>query len=453
MIQTILVAIPGLLALIVCIRYGPERALLDVYLPALMLLPILSWPISGQLSFAGTAVLPIAAFLFSKKRSRWEWTSADFLVIGYLLIRAVAEGMNKGYGLGQNLFIQDACAILLPYLVVKEMLQDRTFMVAFVKRIVALLVFVAIVSIYETRMGYDLFKRAFEGIWPPEGNTDNFRFHFKRIEGPYGHAILAGLMMAIGYRLARWLDWTGQWSERMWSLPISKVRFCELWLVLGSIMTISVGPWVAAAGGTMVVGAFRARNRKRALTLLALATALLLLPVYSAVHDYVSVDPLAADAAGNYLQEDSAYRGKLLPLYLPLVEERQAWGWGRNGHPVLDGMTSIDNAYLNIALTFGVYALGLFVLLLIWTPIRLIIFELKSRGDSPAASAAYSLLAIYATIAIACATVWLGGQTEIIFFLLVASSDSLVSKQSSDLTSTDSALETPDQFAFRKVMI
>ena len=39
MIQTVLVAIPGILALIVCLRWGPERALLNVYLPVLLFLP------------------------------------------------------------------------------------------------------------------------------------------------------------------------------------------------------------------------------------------------------------------------------------------------------------------------------------------------------------------------------------------------------------------------------
>src|SRR5262249_4949284 len=106
-----------------------------------------------------------------------------------------------------------------------------------------------------------------------------------------------------------------------------------------------------------------------------------------------------------------------------------------------------------IALTFGVYALGLFVLILIWTPIRLIIFGLKLPGDSPAASAGYSLLAIYAIIAVACATCWLGAQTEILFFLITALSDRLVLGQHSDPLSVNSALEMPPLSAFRRVMI
>lgn len=35
-----------------------------------------------------------------------------------------------------------------------------------------------------------------------------------RIAGPYGHAILAGAILAVGCRLARWLEWTGGWEPR-----------------------------------------------------------------------------------------------------------------------------------------------------------------------------------------------------------------------------------------------
>src|SRR5208282_3940461 len=104
MIQTLVIAIPGLLALIESARRGPEQAFLNVYLPVLLLLPERSWPISGQFSFADTAILPIAAFVFFRSRQKWQWNAIDFLVIAYVSTTVVAEGMNKGYKEGsQNL--------------------------------------------------------------------------------------------------------------------------------------------------------------------------------------------------------------------------------------------------------------------------------------------------------------------------------------------------------------
>jgi len=96
-------------------------------------------------------------------------------------------------------------------------------------------------------MSSDLFTRLFEPIFPPTGNTVVFRAGFMRIQGPYGHAIALGWMMALGFRIVRWLEWNGAWSDRMRFLPMSKIRFCELWIAAGSIMSLSVGPLVGSS--------------------------------------------------------------------------------------------------------------------------------------------------------------------------------------------------------------
>src|SRR5271170_2334345 len=281
MIQTIVVAIPGLVALIVCIRRGPEQALLDVYLPVLLLLPVRSWPISGQFSFTDTTILPIAAFLLFRSKLKWQWNITDFLVIAYIAITVVAEGMNKGYKEGsQNLALQELTSILLPYLVAKHMFQHPHFAVDFAKRIAVLLTIVSIVSVYEFRMGSNLFTHFFERIFPHARNVGIIRWGFMRIQGPYGHAIALGWMMAFGFRIARYLEWNGVWSDRMRFLPISKIRFCEIWIAAGSIMSLSVGPWIGAACGAVVVSVFRARNRTRALVVLVLLIAFVGAPIY-----------------------------------------------------------------------------------------------------------------------------------------------------------------------------
>src|SRR5271154_6602714 len=107
MIQTFVIAIPGLVALLVCIRRGPEQALLDVYLPVLLLMPERHWLISGQFAFTDTTILPIAAFLLFRSELKWRWNITDFLVIAYFAITVIAEGVNKGYKEGsQNLALQ-----------------------------------------------------------------------------------------------------------------------------------------------------------------------------------------------------------------------------------------------------------------------------------------------------------------------------------------------------------
>ena len=295
MIQNILIALPGLVALVVCIRRGPEQALLDVYLPVLMLLPQEHWSISGQFSFPDTTILPIAAFLLFRSKLKWRWNITDFLVIAYIAITVVAEGMNKGYKEGsQNLALQELASILLPYLTAKQMFRHPQFAVDFAKRIATLLAIVSILSVYEFRMGSDLFTNLSDRIFPHTGNTRVFRGGFMRVQGPYGHAIALGWMMAFGFRVARYLEWKGEWSDRMRFLPISKIRFCELWIVAGSIMSLSVGPWIGAACGAVVVSVFRARNRTRAVVSLVLFISFLGAPIYAKFNAYVSVDPSVA---------------------------------------------------------------------------------------------------------------------------------------------------------------
>jgi hypothetical protein len=456
MIQTVIVAIPGLIALIECIRRGPERAFLNVYLPVLLLLPEHSWPISGQFTFVDTAIVPISAFLLFHPKQKWRWSSVDFLVLAYFAITVVAEGMNKGYKLGsQNLAIQELVSILLPYFAARHMFRHSQFAIDFAKRIVVLLSIVAIVSVYEFRMSSDLFTKPFDGIFPAIF-TVVFRAGFLRTQGPYGHAITLGVMMALGFRVARWLEWSGVWHDRMPHLPISKIRFCELSIMAGSLMSLSVGPWLAAACGTVVISVCRAHNRMRAIVSLVLLIALFGGPIYTAFMDYVSVDPLAAYASGDRLQQDSAYRNMLLPLYIPVVEESPTWGWGRNGFPVLRRMWSIDNTYLFTALTFGLYAMFLQVILFVWPPIRLLVFSLPFRRNDPRALAAYTMIGIYVLNVVIDGTAAGGGAPWTFLLIIAGWSTALLTGAPSEATEIEAVTFTPRtsrmQLGFRRVM-
>jgi hypothetical protein len=456
MIQTVVIAIPGIAALIECILLGPERALLDIYLPVLLLLPQLySWPLSGQLSFADTAILPIAIFFLFGSKRKWHWNTIDFLIITYIVITAVAEGVNKGYKEGfQNLALQESCSIFLPYFAARQMFQCSRLTIQVAKRIAECLTIVAILSIYEFRMGQDLFTALFQRVFPLGDDNVVFRAGFMRTQGPYGHAITLGIVMAFGFRIARWLEWNGGWNDRMPFLPISKIRFCEIWIVAGSIMSLSVGPWLAATWGAVVVSVCRARNRKRALVSVVLFIVVVGAPIYSAFKSYVSVDPAVARASGDRLQEDSAYRNKLMPLYVPVVEARPSWGWGRNGFPVLEGMESIDNAYLFTALVFGVYALCLQVALFVWPPIRLGIFALPlSRGD-PRALAAFSIMGMYVLNVIVDGTGSGTGTPWRMFFIIAGWSAAVLSTTTPAVARTDTVrAKVRTGVGFRRVMV
>jgi hypothetical protein len=451
MLQFIIVALPGLASLAVCIRRGPQYAFLNVYLPSLVLFPdFCRWSMWGEPSFAETAILPIAIFLLLRPHQKFHWSIIDLLVISFAAMTAIAEGMNAGFKLGQNMLIGQLWSIVVPYYAMKQLIGGSAeFAVEFAKRLSVLLTFVAIISIYECRMSSDLFVRPFAGIFTPPGNTFVGRWGFKRVEGPYGHAIAFGTIMAIGYRMARWLEWSGKWPGRVRFVRMSKVRFCEFWVLVGSMMAISVGPWLSAAVGALFVAVCRARNRKRALGLLMLAAIVLGPPAYSRGDAYVSTD-----SAQEGLQQDSAYRRLLLPTYIPLVQERPAWGWGRNGFPVINGMTSIDNGYLLTALTSGVYALGLIGAIMLWCPICLCAYGLGLPAEDPAALTSFTLMGIFLIFIVSMGTVAiLAGQCGRLFFLIAGWSVARLKSEAVEIAGA--AVVVPQlraEFAFQRVV-
>ena len=455
MIQTVIIAVPGLVALIVCIRRGPEHAFLDVFLPVLMLLPQqYFWPTSGQLSFADTCILPIAAFLLFRPKQKQKWGVIDLLVVGYVAITALAEGMNNGYKVGaQNLALQELFSILLPYFVARHLFRDPQFAVNAAKRIVVSLVIVAVLSVYEFRMGMDLFTRFLDGIFSGDPLPGVIRGGFMRTAGPYGHPLALGVVMVFGFRLVRWLEWKGIWNHPLPSLPISKIRFCELWIAVGSIMSISVGPLLSAACGAAIVSVCRAQNRKRALMLLVIFIGLASQTVYPAFSDFVSVDPAVARLSGAQWQEDAAYRNKLLPVYLPVVEERPSWGWGRGGVPKLEGMWSIDNGYLATALTSGVYALAVKVALYLSLPILLGIFSFPLSRKDPRALAAFTLMGIFVLNAVMDCTASGGGILERLFFIFAAWSAALLYSKAPEMAIEPVWSLPKTQVGFRRVMV
>jgi len=450
--MTFITGIPGLVALLICIRRGPERALLDVYIPALLLLPsAYHWMFTGHLGFNETAIIPIAGFLIVRSWRDWQWSFTDLLIVTYVVLIVTSEYLNNGFDAARNLTLQSTCNTIFPYVVAKGILPRENLYANIAKRIVTCLTIVAILSVYEFRMGQNLFDKFLSPLFPGQQLSAIFieRYGFLRPAGPYGHAILAGVVLAIAYRMDRWLDWGGYWPGRFPFVPISKVRFTQLWLIAGSIMTLSRGPWLGAAVGAVVVSVGRARNRKRAIAAWALGIILFGMPLFQAGKSYVWVDP---DQAATQMEQSAAYRHELLEQYIAIVQERPAWGWGRNNIPVVDGMASIDNHYLFLALTFGEYALAVFVFILLWMTVRLFAFCAAHHGSIFPGSIAIAFLGIYILIAISIGTVWLGGQTAQLLFLLSGWSEALILAVPVKSTTGEKPAFSPVRPKFQRVM-
>ena len=451
-IQTAIIALPAVAALIVCLLRGPKQALLDIYLPTLFLLPhAFTWSISGQFTFSEPTLLVIALFLLFQHQSEWRWSATDFLLMGYLAMTVISCGVTASYKLAENTALKEFCSIFLAYYVARRTMGREQFAIEVAKRIGVLLTVVAIVSVYEFRMGQDLFFVPFASIFPlPAGNVV-FRSGFMRTQGPFGHAMAQGFMMAVGFLIVCWLDWKGIWHDKLPFLPISKIRFLELWVLAGLIMTISLGDWIGAAGGVIVLFLFGTPNRKLAFALLIFCAVVFGPMIWSKFNAYMSVN---MDAVADKTQQDVVYRNQLLQDYIPVVEERPTWGWGMY-YPVLDGMSSIDNGYLFTALIFGVYALGLWVAILLWNLIWLLGSGLRLPRDHPGASTAVVLGAIYVIIAICNTEGALLANSQIVLLFFFVTGWSVALLKSKELRMADAqvvALPPATRFAFRRVM-
>jgi hypothetical protein len=445
--------IPGLIALVVCFTHGLDYALIGVYLPVLLLFPDdLRWSFVGHLTLSQSALLPIAVMFLIRRGSSWRWSLTDLLVVLMVTFTTLSEYVNQDMSHARNFAIDFAMTTAVPYLLAKGLFERDLLGAAFARRVAICVALVGLVSVWEFRMGLDLFER-FINPWFGRALTPRlFRYAYSRIQGPWSQPILAGIIFAGAYRLTRWLEWSGNWQGNVPFLPISKTRFCEILMVMGSIMTVSRGPWLGATAGGICVLLINARRRKFAVFVTLVAIILLGGPVKSAIQSYANINRFEASDT----ESTAAYRYELLEKYITIVEERPSLGWGNNLFPRIDSLNSVDNNYLLLALDAGLYALATFVGLLLWMIVRLVRLALREpRGSGPMVLAV-SLLGTIVMFAVSITTVWLGDQTQPLFYLVIGWSEGLLLGGAAGraTASAENAIAAPvAMFRFARVMV
>lgn len=414
----------GLLAgLVAVFRLPPGRALVAVYLPILLLLPDAFHAVTPGLpdpSFNTATIVPIFAAAFFVYVRDWRPSVADLLVIGFATTVAYSEYTNAGYSEAQNLMFGVLTQVVAPYFAARWAIDRERLHVAAARRFVILVFALAIIGVFEFRFGWNPFLILGEKLFFPGqglGWVTTFRHGFARVAGPYAHAIAAGMMMVMAYRLNRWLEWGGHWEPQFRGLPRlpwSKGRVISVVLVLGSLMTVARGPWLGALVGAVLVNAARLKERKRALIAMFVALVVVAVPGYIGFQSYLDVKP-GADMTLS--QETAIYRKVLFEKYIEIALDRSLLGWGRTTWPKVPGMESIDNHYLLVALMHGVLATLLFVALMAWMCARLLA---KGLAEPPEAnSLAFTFAGIIVAIAVSLVTVYLGENVMPAFFLIL----------------------------------
>jgi hypothetical protein len=417
----ILALVPGLAAAVWLIFRPPAYVFVDVYLPTLFLFPdYYRWIASGfpDPSFHHAAILPVVAVFFLTHALRWRFSVTDLLVVGLAASISYSEYLNVGYADAQNLLFDQLCGVVFVYMLAKGLIEPDGFRVIVAKRVALLLSVVAISSLYEFKMAWNPYAGMLSRYFPDQLNwITTFRWGFARIAGPYGHAILAGVVFAVGYRLQRWLEW-----GRYWETP-RKARILTLGLAAGVLMTMCRGPWLGAVCGAIVLLITRAHSRRYALSVAFAILLIVGVPVTLALKGYVSIK---RELATSVAQETVAYRRELVERYLAIMAERIAWGWGRNTWPRVPTMSSVDNEFLLLPIQHGLVALGLFLVTIFWMGGRSCWYGMKASRGSEESELALTFFSIYMVIAVTMTTVYLGAQTVQLFFLITGWTEGLL---------------------------
>ena len=446
-----IVLLPGIIALWIAARHSLAAALIGVYLPVLLLIPdYFRMPIDNfpDLGFGQATILPIGIGVawMALFRREWRFSALDFFLFAFVAWQFISDLYNVGYQDAQNLLFDVVTLAVFPYMAGKALIEPAGMRAQFARRFVWILFIVCIVSIYEFRMGGNLFRPFVLPFFPLQesGWFTQIRLGFVRTAGPYGHAILMSALLTIGYLLCRWLANTAQWEKKFEGigsiLPFTKAQILGVGLIGGMIMTLSRGPWLGAGCGVILAAignsADRRRSLKRAILILVGGGLLLYTAGTQYIRDVAPTGVLEEQAS-------AAYRAALLEQYNTIAMEHPIMGWGRGNWPEVPGMKSIDNNYLLIALGSGLVGTALFALILLVAAWRLFasgfFIENMERTER---SFRFTMLGVIVATAVSLSAVFLGSQLYPLLFLFLGWSEAVVLVQpaAAEVLAEESAL-------------
>lgn len=208
-----------------------EDALIDVFLPVMVVIPtfyILHVPHLMGFDAHDAALLPIVVVAFAKYGKQWRFQRTDLWIAIFILGAGYADARASSTQ-GLRTFFQIAFAIFLPYAAGKLLLEQEGMRVRFLRRFGWLLAFVAIVSLVEFRLSRNLFTIILGKIFDQEPlNVELIRGGFTRTQGPFSHSIVAGIVYGAAWIFALWLSYSdkltfGPSEPRLFGIRRSRV--------------------------------------------------------------------------------------------------------------------------------------------------------------------------------------------------------------------------------------
>jgi hypothetical protein len=433
------------------LRRSEEAAMLNVLLPALLLVPAIYYlriPHLPPVSCYDAALLPLGVVVLFRHSHKWRLQRADLWVVGYALASFYTDYKNLDLKTAiYNLIDPGLAGGVLVYFIGKLMIEQEDSRERVARRVVSLLAVVGLLSVSEFVAKHNLFvaltHRFFGQIdyW-----GDQYRYGFLRVKGPFMGAEEAGIVFLIGFFLSLWLRHAAQHqavAEPRY-LGVRRSTLCMAGILLGLAMTLSRGPLLGVAAGYLIarVGLLKKKRLAIVFALLLIGAGAVIAHERAKAYARLDSEPASADGPKDEAKESATYRTRLYEVYEPIAIEGGLFGWSATAFPRDHSFWSIDNEYLLVWVAQGLVGLTLFVLILAEGGVTLVRCILRARQSSDICFY-YCLAGTLVGLSIVLTTVFLTGQGYILFFLC--------SGWIQSLPDNGWVSRTVPQFAFRRV--
>ncbi len=426
-----------------------EAAVLDLFLPTYLFIPAaygFRLPHLPGLNFSTAVLLPVAFSLVSRYGREWKFTRADLWIAIFMGGAALTEVLHSDPGTAGLVFFDSFFLGALPYMVGKLLLERDDMRERFIRRFLYLTAIISLVSVWEYRMGMNIFARIYGILFGWGGFIAQVRGGFVRVSASFGGCEQAGTMFGAAFVLSMWLASVdkGKADEPKY-LGLRRSTWILVLTCGGIFMANSRGPELGAVLGFLIARVGNAKKVRKT------AIITLILIVVGGSIGYVKMMAYASGSiwdAKDKAQEDAIYRRVLLDEYKPYIQAGGLLGYGVVARPVVAGMFSIDNAFLNIQLIQG--DLGLWTYILMYVEALLAAF-LAARRATQRSDLLFALCigGAMAGLMVTLTTLWMGPPMFTLFFLLLGWSQSLRQTQAATVTVPQAV---PGRFAFRRVV-
>ncbi len=425
-----IVYVAGIWVYYVAQKQTVSKAFIWAYIPILLLLPDYYRAITPGLpdpTFNQAASVALFVAFLMKGAPGYRFSVIDLVVGFYAFAVSYSEFLATNYSDAQNLMFYELTSVFFPYIFAKSLIEPFDLRYDFAKSIVLCLCIVFLFNLFENKMGYNLWQAYLGRLFPGQGQgwLTTFRFGMARAAGPYGHCLVDGIVMAVGYRLQRWLQWSDAWPDKIkqlaWVPWFTPAQFFTLMIFGGVFSTLGKGQWLAGiiAAGIVIIG--RSKKRAQAMAAVISIMSFVGIPLFIAFLDYASV---GRKNAADENQETAAYRYELITEYMDEASEHFWFGWGLMRWPEIPGFESIDNHFLLTYLNHGVIAVMLLLFIIFGMMGRLIRHGMSRPFSEPRGSSlAFTLAAIFLMYLIAITTVGMMYQSCTLFFLITGLSE------------------------------